>query len=148
MSKERCRAITKSGAPCKAAATDNGYCFFHAFPDKARELGRIGGRNRRRSAQQIPAVERGTFTQRLDRLCTQLEDKLIDPPRANAMIKAIELQVRIQEKSAIPAELANLEQALKKTQALIQLRDHEKAVSEYETSALENEAEDDDVNDR
>jgi uncharacterized protein (DUF3084 family) len=65
------------------------------------------------------------------------------------MIKAMELQFRVQQKMAIPAELANLEQALKKTQALIQMRDHEKSVSEYEMSAQENnENKDDDEDDR
>ena len=42
----RCKAKTKSGKPCRAAATEGGLCFFHANPDKASELGRIGGRNK------------------------------------------------------------------------------------------------------
>jgi hypothetical protein len=46
----RCKAIAKSGEPCRAAATEGGLCFFHANPDKASELGRIGGRGNRRAA--------------------------------------------------------------------------------------------------
>jgi hypothetical protein len=33
--------------PSQAAATAGGLCFFHANPNKAAELGRIGGRNNR-----------------------------------------------------------------------------------------------------
>ena len=43
----RCQAQTKRGRPCLAAATAGGLCFFHANPNKASELGRIGGRSKR-----------------------------------------------------------------------------------------------------
>jgi hypothetical protein len=39
-----CQALTKKGKPCRAAATEGGLCFFHANPNKAAELGRIGGK--------------------------------------------------------------------------------------------------------
>jgi hypothetical protein len=42
----RCKAKTKKGKACRAAATDGGLCFFHANPNKAAELGRIGGRSK------------------------------------------------------------------------------------------------------
>lgn len=46
-----CKAITKSGKPCPAFAIKGGdRCFFHTHPDKAAELGGIGGRSNRRSA--------------------------------------------------------------------------------------------------
>jgi hypothetical protein len=38
------------GEPCRAAATACGLCFFHANPNKASELGRIGGRSKRHAA--------------------------------------------------------------------------------------------------
>jgi len=40
--KNSCRAKTKNGKPCQAAATEGGLCFFHANPKKASELGQIG----------------------------------------------------------------------------------------------------------
>jgi hypothetical protein len=46
----RCKALAKSGKPCRAAATAGGLCFFHANPDKAAALGRIGGRANRHAA--------------------------------------------------------------------------------------------------
>jgi hypothetical protein len=50
----KCRGRTKSGNPCRAAATEGGLCFFHANPKKAAELGRIGGRSKfRPSAENI-----------------------------------------------------------------------------------------------
>jgi hypothetical protein len=45
-SDSRCQALAKSGKPCRAAATEGGLCFFHANPNKASELGRIGGRKK------------------------------------------------------------------------------------------------------
>ncbi len=40
-----CSGKTKQGRPCRAAATESGYCYFHTNPDVAAELGRIGGRS-------------------------------------------------------------------------------------------------------
>jgi len=48
--KSRCKARTKAGKPCRAAATAGGLCFFRANPNKASELGRIGGRSNRPAA--------------------------------------------------------------------------------------------------
>src|ERR1039458_4489202 len=48
--KNRCNGRTRAGKPCRAAATDGGLCFFHANPNKASELGRIGGRSNRHAA--------------------------------------------------------------------------------------------------
>jgi hypothetical protein len=43
----RCKAKAKSGEPCGAAATKGGdLCYFHANPNQAAELGRIGGRSK------------------------------------------------------------------------------------------------------
>src|SRR5215469_9674703 len=50
----RCQALTKSGKRCTAAATEGGFCFFHANPNKARELGRIGGRSKVRPVDESP----------------------------------------------------------------------------------------------
>ena len=40
---KHCRARTKAGKPCKAAAVDGGLCAFHADPQRAAQLGRMGG---------------------------------------------------------------------------------------------------------
>ena len=43
----KCKARTKSGKPCRAVAVKVGLCTFHANPQRAAELGRIGGRKNR-----------------------------------------------------------------------------------------------------
>ena len=57
----RCQGRTKSGDPCPAAATASGLCYFHANPNKASELGRIGGRSKGRAAAEnsepLPTVD-------------------------------------------------------------------------------------------
>jgi hypothetical protein len=51
--KNRCKGRTKDGRPCRAFATVGGLCYFHANPDKAVELGRIGGRNKRDAVGEV-----------------------------------------------------------------------------------------------
>jgi len=50
--KLRCTAQTKNGKPCGAAPTPTGLCFFHGNPNKASELGRIGGKRNRRPKEE------------------------------------------------------------------------------------------------
>lgn len=38
----RCKALTKSGKPCRAAATAGGLCFFHANPNKRLSWAELG----------------------------------------------------------------------------------------------------------
>jgi hypothetical protein len=57
----RCQGRTKRGNPCRAAATAGGLCYFHANPNKASELGRIGGRSKSNpaveSSEPLPTVD-------------------------------------------------------------------------------------------
>jgi len=50
MRTHNCRAKTKVGKPCKAVAVNGDFCAFHADPQRAAELGRMGGRKNRRYA--------------------------------------------------------------------------------------------------
>jgi hypothetical protein len=56
-----CKALTKNGQSCRAAATAGGLCFFHANPNKASELGRLGGKSNRhvgsQSVEPLPPLE-------------------------------------------------------------------------------------------
>jgi len=47
---QKCMATTKTGEPCRAAASSGGLCFFHANPDRAKQLGHLGGRTNRKSS--------------------------------------------------------------------------------------------------
>jgi len=62
--KQTCKARTKSGTRCNAAATPSGHCFAHAEDLKAkRDAARVlGGRNRRRIANDVPFPEADPLT--------------------------------------------------------------------------------------
>jgi hypothetical protein len=50
-----CRAIKADGSRCQAFAGASGFCVIHSSPDAARELGRKGGKARRKGlAEQLP----------------------------------------------------------------------------------------------
>lgn len=57
----QCRAKTKDGKPCRAAARANGLCLFHGDPNLASELGRKGGRSKRQvsaeTADPLPSLD-------------------------------------------------------------------------------------------
>jgi hypothetical protein len=99
--KNSCRAKTKNGMPCRAAATEGGLCFFHANPKKASELGQIGGRKNRRRIAEIaplralenPAAIRAT----LERIISEVylgrlpsRTAAILGPLLNGLLRAIE----------------------------------------------------------
>lgn len=87
----RCKALTKKGKPCPAAATAGGLCFFHSNPNKASELGRIGGRRKRpivpENAEPLPALDSMVAVRDVvDRLIAdvyagKLNPKIADWPR-------------------------------------------------------------------
>jgi len=83
----RCQARTKSGKPCRAAATEGGLCFFHANPNKASELGRIGGRNNRH----LPQIDDSDALPKLE-TATDLRDLV---PRLIVEVYARKLHPRI-----------------------------------------------------
>lgn len=85
-----------------------------------------------------------SLPQRIEMLVQQLDRELIDPPRANSILKAMELQLRIQEKLVIPTEIAKLQESLEKVQLIIKKRDNENSLAEYEMADDEDEEDDED----
>jgi hypothetical protein len=67
--KRRCRGTSKRGEACRASVVGaSGYCAVHdpERPLDMRELGRKGGKGRRRGvAEQLPAAERASLRERL-----------------------------------------------------------------------------------
>jgi len=117
----RCRAVTKAGKPCKAAATGGGLCFFHANPAKAAELGRIGGRKNGSSiseeVKQLPKLDSVVAVRdALAQMIGDLHSKKLHPRMAaglaqlsNALIRAmeeVELERRIKKLEDIAERLA------------------------------------------
>jgi hypothetical protein len=97
----RCNAVNKRGEPCKAAATSSGLCFFHANPNKASELGRIGGRKNRHvvadmvDLDPLPAVV-NEFSVRdiVARLVADVYARRIHPKTAASLAQLLNLQLR------------------------------------------------------
>lgn len=112
-----CKALTKNGKPCRAAATTSGLCFFHGNPDKASELGRIGGRKNRRTASQdasTPATFNTATAVRdlLARLIQDVYSGKIPPKVASSLAPLLNLQLRMIETSELEGRLANVEMLL------------------------------------
>lgn len=113
----RCKARAKTGQPCRAAATTGGLCFFHANPNKASELGRIGGRSKRPSA-----VETGDPLPKLDsaiavrdavaQLIADVYAGKLHPRVAASLAPLMNLQLRAIETTDLEQRLARLEKLL------------------------------------
>jgi hypothetical protein len=135
--KPRCKAITKRGNPCGAAPTGTGLCFFHGNPNKASELGTIGGRRNRQpnkeNAHSVPKLEGASASSRIESLYHDVEIGLIKPPVANVLIKLTDLHMRVQEKAAVE----KLREQLQILKSIIDTRDFETSMSEGEGVEVE-----------
>lgn len=113
----RCKAKTKSGKACQAAATAGGLCFFHANPDKASELGRIGGRSNRRAAGEnadpLPTLDNAIAVRDMvARLIADVYAGKIHPRIAAGLAPLLNLQLRAIEATDLELRVAELEKAL------------------------------------
>ena len=110
----RCKAKTKSDKPCRAAATAGGLCFFHANPDKASELGRIGGRSNRRAAgdggDTLPTLDNAlAIRDAVARLYADVCAGKINPRIATALTPLLNLQLRAIETTELERRVTKLE---------------------------------------
>jgi len=113
----RCSGRTKTGGPCRAAATAGGLCFFHANPNKAVELGRIGGRKNSHAssalANPLPALETsGAIREIVARLVEDLYSGMLHPRVASALASLLNLQHRVLETSSVERRIDQLEKLL------------------------------------
>ena len=110
----RCKSQTKAGKPCRAAATKGGLCFFHANPNKAVELGRIGGRKHRHAAAEgadpLPTSDTVIAVgDNLDRFSDELYAGKLSPATARGLTSLLTLQLRVIEMTDLERRLAKLE---------------------------------------
>jgi hypothetical protein len=118
--KNRCRCRTKEGKPCHAAATEGGLCFFHANPNKASELGRIGGRSKRHAAAEgwdpLPPLDTPIAVRdRVDRLFADVYSGKLRSSVARDLAPLLSLQLRVTdvtEKTDVVEKIAKLQQQL------------------------------------
>jgi hypothetical protein len=113
----RCKAKTKSGKPCGAAATEGGLCFFHGNPAKASELGRIGGRGNRHvaaeNADPLPRLDTALAVRdTVGRLIADVYGGKINPRIAAGLAPLLNLQMRAIETTDLERRLVELEKAM------------------------------------
>jgi hypothetical protein len=133
-----CKAFTKGGKPCGAAPTPSGLCFFHGNPNKAVELGRIGGKRNRRPERQtvdlVPKLENESAV--IASLYDEVKTGSIKPPVANVLIKLRDLQVRMHEKTAMENEISKLQEQVRMLKAMIKARDIKASMSDFERAQV------------
>jgi hypothetical protein len=122
MQTSRCQGQTKSGKPCRAAATAGGLCFFHANPNKASELGRIGGKSNRHasgeSTNPLPNVDSATAVRdTVARLIADVYTGKLHPRTAAGLAPLIHLQLRAIEMTDLEQRIAKVERLLAKVEA-------------------------------
>ena len=110
----RCRGRTKKGKPCRAAATTGGLCFFHTNPNKAAELGRIGGRSNRRpvpaSVDPLPRLDNAKAVRdTADRLIADVYSGKVEPRIASSLAPLLNLQLRAVETTDLVRRIVELE---------------------------------------
>jgi hypothetical protein len=115
----RCKARTKNGKPCRAAATPGGLCFFHANPNKASELGRIGGRSKHptvpENAEPLPALDSVVAVRdAVDRLITDVYAGKLHPKIAAGLAPLLQLQLRALDATDMEGRLSRLERLVAK----------------------------------
>ena len=125
----RCRGRTKAGKPCRAAATEGGLCFLHANPNKAAELGRIGGRKNGRSrldAEPLPELNSATAVRdTVNRLIADVYAGKLNPRIAAGLAPLMQLQLRAVEKTGLEQRLQEAEQKLDELRVAFEKRDKE-----------------------
>ncbi len=92
----RCSARTVEGKPCQAAAMPSGLCFFHGNPRKAAELGRKGGRSKRRlnpdELRNLPSLDSMKSVHEMSkRLFEECYTGKRPPKDTNGLVRLLEL---------------------------------------------------------
>jgi hypothetical protein len=122
MQENRCKATTRAGKSCQAAATAGGLCFFHANPNKAAELGRIGGRIKSRLPAEVPdPLPRldtvSALRDAVEKLIAEVYAGKIHPRVAAGLAPLLNLQLRAVMATDFDRRLARVEKLMAKTEA-------------------------------
>jgi Family of unknown function (DUF5763) len=142
-SNSRCQSLTKSGKPCRAAATSGGLCFFHANPNKASELGRIGGRSNRPLASQNPetpalALESATAVREtVARLIADLYAGKLHPRVAAGLGPLLNIQLRAIEKTDVERRVGEIEAQVRKLTLALEKNTQQRMAPERAKRLLE-----------
>jgi hypothetical protein len=110
----RCKARAKTGKRCTAAATASGRCYFHTHPNKASELGRIGGRNKRppvtENVDPLPSLDNALAVRdTVARLVADVHAGKTHLRIAVGLAPLLSLQLRAIEATSLEQRVAELE---------------------------------------
>jgi hypothetical protein len=113
-SNPRGKGQAKTGNPCRAAATSGGLCFFHANPNKAAELGRIGSRNKIRISPEfvdpLPKLDKVTAVEdAVEKLISEVYAGKLPPRVAAGLAPLLNLQLRALEATDFDRRPAQVE---------------------------------------
>ena len=121
MSSCHCQGKTKTGRRCRAAATEGGLCFFHANPNKASELGRIGGRSKRHAvveSRDPPRLDNAIAVRDMvAQLIADVYAGKIQPRVAASLAPLLNLHLRAIETSNLELRVKKLEKRLAELEA-------------------------------
>jgi len=116
MAKMLCKAKTITGKVCRAPAGAEGFCFFHAHPDRARSLGRIGGsKNRRTPVVDLQVPDNMTATDLRNVTAGAIRSLLsgeLGTREASALAQLCNSLYRVLPSADLEARLVKLEQQL------------------------------------
>lgn len=122
-SNPRCQG-PKAGKPSRAAATSGGLCFFHANPNKAAELGRIGGRKKSKrvvfpqKSWTVPQTDKVSAVQdAVEKLIADVYAGKLPPRVAAGLAALLNLQLRAVEATNLERRLEQVEKLLAKEEA-------------------------------
>lgn len=110
-----CRSKTKSGAPCRAPAGQNGLCFFHAHPELSHSLGRVGGTKNRSKVLETRLLEPLSAESLRDILSEAICDvrtKRMSPRVAGALAQLCNSMYRVLQAADLESRLGRIEQQL------------------------------------
>lgn len=117
MSDNLCSATTKRGTQCQAVAVQGSpFCSFHADPNRAAFLGRLGGRKNRHyveTADRVPVPETAEDLKNL--LAQAAADVLsgkLDPKKASALTSIASTLFKAMETTDLDERIAHLREEL------------------------------------
>jgi hypothetical protein len=120
-----CKAANKQGLPCRAAAGESDYCYFHANPGVAAQVGHMGGRQNRHvvegNATPLPALNSIASVQgALAQTIADVHARRLQPKTAAGLATLFSVLLRTFGPD-------HLEERLKKLEEIINARDSGKS---------------------
>jgi hypothetical protein len=112
---EKCRATTKRGTNCRAAAMAGSlYCVLHGDPKRAAELGRMGGRQNRHYVETedviiSPPSNPQEITSILSQAMADVRARKLDPRIASTLTYMAGALLKAFETTEVHERLARLE---------------------------------------